>query len=78
MRKVACMENSAQLARQEQGLAVQAGQPAELVLIGSEGHDFVPIVGHDRLDFFLPRETRFAPKRESLEWRLEQLRHHGD
>jgi putative restriction endonuclease len=27
---------------------------------------------------FLPREARFAPKRESLEWRLEQLRRHGD
>ena len=40
--------------------------------------DFARLTSLHGQPLFLPRETRFAPKRESLEWRLEQLRHHGD
>lgn len=40
--------------------------------------DFVRLTSLHGQPLFLPREARFAPKRESLEWRLEQLRRHGD
>ena len=36
--------------------------------------DFARLVALDGRNLFLPSETRFAPKRESLEWRLERLR----
>lgn len=40
--------------------------------------DFAQLVSLEGKPLFLPRETRFAPKRESLEWRLAKLRgRHG-
>ena len=40
--------------------------------------DLARLTGLEGQRLFLPRERRFAPKRESLEWRLDQLRRHGD
>lgn len=40
--------------------------------------DFARLTSLHGQPLFLPREARFTPKRESLEWRLEQLRRHGD
>ncbi len=39
--------------------------------------DFARLTSLHGRPLFLPREARFAPKRESLEWRLEQLRRHS-
>ena len=39
--------------------------------------DFARLTSLQGQPLFLPREARFVPKRESLEWRLHQLRHHS-
>lgn len=39
--------------------------------------DFTRLTSLHGQPLFLPREARFTPKRESLEWRLHQLRHHS-
>jgi putative restriction endonuclease len=39
--------------------------------------DFARLTSLHGQPLFLPREARFAPKRESLEWRLDQLRRHS-
>jgi putative restriction endonuclease len=36
--------------------------------------DFAALVALEGMPVFLPREPRHAPKRESLEWRMERLR----
>lgn len=39
--------------------------------------DFARLTSLQGQPLFLPREPRFTPKRESLAWRLEQLRRHA-
>lgn len=39
--------------------------------------DFARLTSLQGQPLFLPREPRFTPKRESLEWQLEQLRRHA-
>ncbi len=40
--------------------------------------DLARLTGLEGQGLFLPREVRFAPKREALQWRLEQLRRGSD
>jgi putative restriction endonuclease len=40
--------------------------------------DLAALIGLEGKPMFLPREPRYAPKRESLEWRMERLRSQRD
>lgn len=40
--------------------------------------DFAGLVSLEGMPVILPREPRYAPKRESLEWRMERLRSHSN